>query len=94
MEVWAVKNDNTKVRVQDDLVLGFRVSLERFNDEFKIGRCLCETAKLTLAKEASIKTNDLVGDGTTTTLVILEGLFNEGLKLIKNGFKISFGNTY
>lgn len=41
---------------------------------------------LTLAKEASIKTNDLVGDGTTTTLVILEGLFNEGLKLIKNGF--------
>ena len=41
---------------------------------------------LTLAKEASIKTNDLVGDGTTTTLVILEGIFNEGLKLIKNGF--------
>ena len=54
MEVWAVKNDNTKVRVQDDLVLGFRVSLERFNDEFKIGRCLCETTKLTLAKEAAL----------------------------------------
>ena len=54
MEVWAVKNDNTKVRVQDDLVLGFRVSLERFNDEFKIGRCLCETARLTLAKEAAL----------------------------------------
>ena len=54
MEVWAVKNGNTKVRVQDDLVLGFRVSLERFNDEFKIGRCLCETAKLTLAKEAAL----------------------------------------
>lgn len=54
MEVWAVKNDDTKVRVQDDLVLGFRVSLERFNDEFKIGRCLCETARLTLAKEAAL----------------------------------------
>ena len=41
---------------------------------------------LTLAKEASIKTNDIVGDGTTTTLVLLEGVFNEGLKLIKEGY--------
>mgnify|MGYP004456246715 CR=1 FL=1 len=41
---------------------------------------------LTLAKEASIKTNDIVGDGTTTTLVLLEGIFNEGLKLIKEGY--------
>lgn len=41
---------------------------------------------LTLAKEASIKTNDIVGDGTTTTLVLLEGIFNEGLKLINAGY--------
>ena len=41
---------------------------------------------LTLAKEASIKTNDIVGDGTTTTLVLLEGIFNEGLKLINSGY--------
>ena len=41
---------------------------------------------LTLAKEASIKTNDIVGDGTTTTLVLLEGIFNEGLKLINEGY--------
>lgn len=41
---------------------------------------------LTLAKEASIKTNDMVGDGTTTTLVLLEGIFNEGLKLINEGY--------
>ena len=41
---------------------------------------------LTLAKEASIKTNDIVGDGTTTTLVLLEGIFNQGLKLIKEGY--------
>lgn len=41
---------------------------------------------LTLAKEASINTNDIVGDGTTTTLVLLEGIFNEGLKLINSGY--------
>lgn len=40
---------------------------------------------LELAKEASIKTNEIVGDGTTTTLVLLQSIFNEGLKLINNG---------
>lgn len=40
---------------------------------------------LELAKEASIKTNELVGDGTTTTLVLLESIFNDGIKLIQNG---------
>ncbi len=41
---------------------------------------------LELAKEASIKTNANVGDGTTTTLVLLQSIFNEGIKLINNGF--------
>ncbi len=40
---------------------------------------------LTLAKEASLKTNTLVGDGTTTTLVLLQSIFNNGLDLIKKG---------
>lgn len=40
---------------------------------------------LTLAKESTIKTNELVGDGTTTTLVLLQSIFNEGLKLIEKG---------
>lgn len=40
---------------------------------------------LELAKEASIKTNDTVGDGTTTTLVLLESIFNKGLEIIDNG---------
>ena len=40
---------------------------------------------LELAKEASIKTNETVGDGTTTTLVLLEAIYNEGLNLIRNG---------
>jgi len=29
--------------------------------------------------------NEFVGDGTTTTLVLLQSIFNEGLKLINNG---------
>jgi len=40
---------------------------------------------LELAKEASIKTNEVVGDGTTTTLVLLQSIFNNGLKLIEEG---------
>ncbi len=40
---------------------------------------------LTLAKEAAIKTDEIVGDGTTTTLVLLESIFKNGLTKIKNG---------
>lgn len=40
---------------------------------------------LTLAKEASIKTDETVGDGTTTTLVLLESIFKSGLSKIKEG---------
>lgn len=42
---------------------------------------------LELAKEASIKTDETVGDGTTTTLVLLESIFLDGLETIKNGKK-------
>lgn len=40
---------------------------------------------LELAKEASFKMNDKIGDGTTTTLVLLQSIFNEGMNLIKQG---------
>ncbi len=40
---------------------------------------------LELAKEASVVTNKNVGDGTTTTLVILQSLFNLSMDLIDNG---------
>lgn len=40
---------------------------------------------LELAKEASIKTNENVGDGTTTTLVLLQSIYNLGLNLILRG---------
>ena len=39
---------------------------------------------LELAKEASIKTLETAGDGTTTTLVLLEELYKEGVKLVDN----------
>ena len=40
---------------------------------------------LEIAKEASIKTNENVGDGTTTTLVLLQKIFNGGIKQIEEG---------
>lgn len=40
---------------------------------------------LEIIKEASLKTNDEVGDGTTTTLVLIESIVKEGLKEIDNG---------
>lgn len=40
---------------------------------------------LELTKEAAIKTNEKAGDGTTTTLVLLESIFKKGLELIKKG---------
>ena len=49
----------------------------------------CEDATintiLELAKEASINTNILVGDGTTTTLVLLQQLINYGFDEINKG---------
>ncbi len=40
---------------------------------------------LEIAKEASLKTNEVVGDGTTTTLVLLKHFYLEGLKEIEKG---------
>lgn len=38
-----------------------------------------------LVKEAAIKTNDIVGDGTTTATVIAQGIVNEGMRAIGQG---------
>lgn len=38
-----------------------------------------------LVKEAAIKTNDIVGDGTTTATVIAHGIIREGMKAIAQG---------
>jgi len=38
-----------------------------------------------LVKEAAIKTNDIVGDGTTTATVIAQGIVQEGMRAIAKG---------
>lgn len=48
-------------------------------------------AILEIIKEASLKTNEVVGDGTTTTLVLLQSIYNLGLKEVikgKNSIKL------
>lgn len=42
-------------------------------------------AILEIAKEASIKTNEVVGDGTTTTLVLLESLYFISREFVQKG---------
>ncbi|MBU0547121.1 chaperonin GroEL [Patescibacteria group bacterium] len=39
-----------------------------------------------IVKEVSEKTNDVVGDGTTTAVVLAQSMIEEGLKLIEAGF--------
>src|ERR1700748_1603118 len=38
-----------------------------------------------LVKEAAIKTNDIVGDGTTTATVFAQGIVREGMESLGNG---------
>ncbi|EFJ33580.1 hypothetical protein SELMODRAFT_142800 [Selaginella moellendorffii] len=38
-----------------------------------------------LVRQAASKTNDLAGDGTTTSVVLAQGLINEGVKLVAAG---------
>lgn len=40
---------------------------------------------LEIAKEASLKTNEMVGDGTTTTLVLLQSIYESSLQCIEQG---------
>jgi chaperonin GroEL len=39
-----------------------------------------------ITKEVAEKTNDTVGDGTTTAVVLAQSIINEGLKLVEAGF--------
>ena len=41
---------------------------------------------LEIIKESSFKTNERVGDGTTTTLVLLQSIYNNGVKKIETGY--------
>lgn len=37
-----------------------------------------------LVRQAASKTNDMAGDGTTTSVVLAQGLINEGVKVCNN----------
>lgn len=41
---------------------------------------------LEIIKESALKTNEVVGDGTSTTIVLLQSIIKEGLKVIKQGY--------
>src|SRR4030095_7293882 len=47
----------------------------------------CESRGAQLVKEAAIKTNDIVGDGTTTATVIAQAIIREGMAAIGSGGK-------
>jgi chaperonin GroEL len=38
-----------------------------------------------LVRQAAAKTNDLAGDGTTTSVVLAQGLITEGVKVVAAG---------
>lgn len=42
-----------------------------------------------IVKEVAEKTNDVVGDGTTTAVVLTQAIVNEGLRLVEAGFSPS-----
>ena len=60
------------------------------NDGVTIAKAISSNDKkidtiLEIVKEAALKTNEIVGDGTTTTLVLLKSIFNNGLEEISKG---------
>ncbi len=59
------------------------------NDGATIARCIesedeIKNAIITIAKEASLKTEEEVGDGTSTTLVLLKEIIKEGINQLQN----------
>ncbi len=45
----------------------------------------CIACILEIAKEAAMKTDEVVGDGTTTTLVLLESIYEQSIEVINKG---------
>lgn len=67
--------DSKPVFTQDGVTVAREISLE---DPF-------EKLGADAIKEASAKTNDVAGDGTTTAAVLARAIYNEGKKRISNG---------
>ena len=45
-----------------------------------------------LVRQAAAKTNDLAGDGTTTSVVLAQGLIAEGVKVCWSLYSIKFAS--
>lgn len=45
-----------------------------------------------LVRQAASKTNDMAGDGTTTSVVLAQGLIAEGVKVHENNAVLVFWN--
>lgn len=45
-----------------------------------------------LVRQAASKTNDMAGDGTTTSVVLAQGLIAEGVKVHENNTVLVFWN--
>jgi len=75
--------NNVLVNIDDDtpFITNDGVSIARaIEDEDMVTNTILE-----IIREASLKTNEVVGDGTTTTLVLVQSLYKEGRKLIDEG---------
>lgn len=71
------KDDLSPFITNDGVTIAESIS----SDDLKINTVL------EILKEASLKTNELVGDGTTTTLVLLQSILSESYKEIDKGKK-------
>ena len=69
------KNDGTPQIINDGVTIVSNIELE---DEL-------ENLGAQLVIQASSKTNDLAGDGTTQTCVLTQAIFKEGLRAIESG---------
>lgn len=72
--VFARKND-TPIVTNDGVTIAKQIVLQ--NEFQKVGA--------DLIKQASIRTNDVAGDGTTTAIVLAQSIIQQGLEQIDNG---------
>ena len=71
-----INTDNASPFITND---GVTIAKSIESDDLQINTIL------EIVKESSLKTNEEVGDGTTTTLVLLKDLINKGIEEIKKG---------
>src|SRR5207247_371023 len=79
------RHPDTGQRIPVDLKEGDRVLFQKYaGTEFKLDDEADNTGDQ-LLKEAATKTNDIAGDGTTTSVVLAQAIVHEGMKNIAAG---------